>query len=70
MVIFSWIMFGLSVFFAVASLGCFLVFIALDISVFLDRARALRRGLYMCLLLWFNVWVWGRVLMTLIHWGG
>ena len=27
-----------------------------------------RRGAYMALLFWFNVEVWGRVIMTIIHW--
>ncbi|MDP9043953.1 MAG: hypothetical protein M3O01_04025 [Pseudomonadota bacterium] len=68
MVVFSWVMFGLSVLLAVSSLGAFLLFIFLDIPAWLERARSLRRGLYMALLLWFNVWVWGRVIMALIHW--
>lgn len=68
MVVFSWVMFGLSALLAAGSLGAFLVFILMDIPVWLDRARSLRRGLSMALLLWFNVWVWGRVILTLIRW--
>jgi hypothetical protein len=68
MVVFSWVMFVVSALLAASSLGCFLLFIFFDINVWLERARTLRRGLSMSLLLWFNVWVWGRVLMTLINW--
>jgi hypothetical protein len=62
------VMFGISALLAAGSLGSFLLFIFLDINVWLDRARSLRRGLYMALLLWFNVFIWGRVLLVLIHW--
>jgi hypothetical protein len=68
MVVFSWVMFVISALLGASSLGSFLLFIFLDINAWLDRARSLRRGLYMALLLWFNVFVWGRVVMTLIHW--
>jgi hypothetical protein len=66
--IFDWIMLVLSVFFAVTSLACFLIFIGMDIPVFIDRARVLRRFLFMSLLLWFNIRVWGNVIYTIIHW--
>ena len=68
MTIFRWIIGVLSVLFAAGSLLSFLLFIAFDIDVWLKRARAMRHMLYMALLLWFNVEVWGRVLGALIHW--
>ena len=68
MTIFRWIIGVLSALFAVGSLLSFVLFIAFDIEVWLKRARSWRHGLYMALLLWFNVEVWGRVLGTLIHW--
>ncbi|MES2227644.1 MAG: hypothetical protein V4540_07735 [Pseudomonadota bacterium] len=68
MTIFRWIMGVLSVLLAAGSLLSFVLFIAFDIELWLKRARSLRRGLYMALLLWFNTEVWGRVLWTLIHW--
>lgn len=68
MTIFRWIMGVLSVLLAAGSLLSFMLFIAFDIELWLKRARSLRRGLYMALLLWFNTEVWGRVLWTLIHW--
>jgi hypothetical protein len=68
MTIFRWIIGVLSALFAAGSLLSFLLFIAFDIDVWLQRARAMRHMLYMALLLWFNVEVWGRVLGALIHW--
>jgi len=65
---FNWIMLVISATLAVASAGCFALFIALDIDVWLQRARTVRRGTVMALLLWFNIEVWGRVAWTLIHW--
>jgi hypothetical protein len=68
MVVFSWIMFGLTAVLGAASLGSFLLFIFLDIPVWIERARSFRRGLYMAVLVWFNGWIWGRIVWTLIHW--
>lgn len=68
MTIFRWIMGVLSALLAAGSLLSFMLFIAFDIELWLKRARSLRRGVYMALLLWFNTEVWGRVLWTLIHW--
>lgn len=68
MTVFRWIIGVLSALLAAGSLLSFVLFIAFDINVWLDRARSLRRGTYMALLLWFNVEVWGRVIWTLIHW--
>ena len=68
MTIFRWIIGVLSALLAAGALLSFVLFIAFDINVWLDRARSLRRGTYMALLLWFNVEVWGRVIWTLIHW--
>jgi hypothetical protein len=68
MTIFRWIIGVLSVLFATGSLLSFVLFVAFDIDVWLQRARAMRHLLYMALLLWFNIEVWGRVLWTLVHW--
>lgn len=68
MTVFRWIIGVLSALLAGGSLLSFVLFIAFDINVWIDRARSLRRGTYMALLLWFNVEVWGRVIWTLIHW--
>jgi hypothetical protein len=68
MTIFRWIIGVLSALLAAGSLLSFVLFIAFDIELWLQRARSWRRGLYMALLLWFNVEVWGRVIWTIIHW--
>ena len=68
MVVFSWVMLVISGLLGALSLGSFLLFIFLDIPAWLDRARLFRRLLVMALLVWFNVFIWGRVVLTLIHW--
>jgi hypothetical protein len=66
--IFRWIIGVVSALLAAGSLLSFVLFISLDIEVWIERARTLRRGTYMALLFWFNTEVWGRVIWTLIHW--
>ena len=68
MTIFRWIIGVLAALLATGALLSFALFIGFDIELWLRRARTLRRGLYMALLLWFNVEVWGQVLWTLIRW--
>jgi hypothetical protein len=68
MTVFRWIIGVVSALLAGGSLLSFVMFMALDINVWIERARTLRRGAYMALLFWFNVEVWGRVIWTLIHW--
>jgi hypothetical protein len=68
MTIFRWVIGVIAALLASGALISFVLFIAFDINVWLDRARALRRGVYMALLLWFNVEVWGRVIWTLVTW--
>jgi hypothetical protein len=68
MTVFRWIIGVLSVLLGAGSLLSFVLFMAFDIEVWIERARSLRRGTYMALLLWFNVEVWGRVIWTLVHW--
>ncbi len=68
MTIFRWIIGVLAALLATGALLSFALFIGFDIELWLKRARTLRRGLYMALLLWFNVEVWGQVLWTLIRW--
>lgn len=67
MTTFRWIVGVLAVLFATGALLSFALFVAFDIEVWQRRARTLRRGAYMALLLWFNVEVWGRVLWVLIE---
>jgi hypothetical protein len=68
MLIFRWTIGVLCALLAAGAVFNFALFIAFDAQPCLVRARTFRRGVYMALLLWFNVEVWGRVLWTLIHW--
>ena len=65
---FNWIMLSLAGTLGAAALLSMALFLALDIKVWLTRARRLRHATYLVLLLWFNVEVWGRVVWTLVHW--
>ena len=68
MLIFRWIMGVLLALTAGGAVLCFVLFMAFDINVWLDRARSLRRGAYLAMLFWFNIEIWGRVVYTIIHW--
>lgn len=68
MTIFRWIIGVISALLVGGSVLSFVLFMALDINVWIERARSLRRGAYTALLFWFNVEVWGRVVWTIIHW--
>lgn len=68
MTVFRWIIGVLSALLASGSLLSFVLFMAFDINVWLERARSLRRLTFTVLLFWFNIEVWGRVVWTLIHW--
>ena len=68
MVVFRWIVGVLGALFAVGATFSFAVSIAFDAKVWLDRARHLRHWLWLVLLFWFNVEVWGRVIYTFVHW--
>jgi hypothetical protein len=68
MTIFRWIIGVISALLLGGSVLSFVLFMALDINVWIERARSLRRGAYTALLFWFNVEVWGRVIWTIVHW--
>ena len=68
MTIFRWIIGVISALMASGALLSFVLFMAFDIPVWLERARVFRRLMVMALLLWFNTEVWGRVVWTIIHW--
>ena len=68
MTVFRWIIGVISALLVGGSVLSFVLFMALDINAWLERARSLRRGAYMALLFWFNVEVWGRVIWTIVKW--
>ena len=68
MLIFRWIIGVIAALLAAGSVLSFVLFMAFDIKVWLQRARTFRRGTYLTCLLWFNVEVWGRVILTIVRW--
>ena len=68
MIVFRWIIGSIAGLLAAGSGLSLVLFLALDIPLWLERARSLRRGAYLAGLTWFNIEVWGRVVWTLIHW--
>ena len=55
---------------ALGAIFALAVSVAFDNVVWRDRTRRLRAWLWVLALFWFNVEIWGRVVYTLVHWGG
>ena len=68
MTVFRWIMLFFTGTLFAGSVLSFVLFIALDVEVWIERARWLRRMTFAFALFWFNVEIWGRVFWTLLHW--
>ena len=68
MTVFRWIIGGLSAFFALGAVFGFVLYIAFESRLWLERARSFRHWIWLLLLLWFNIEVWGRVAWTIWHW--
>ena len=68
MTIFRWIIGVLALLMAVGAVLSLAINLGTDSPVWLDRARRFRRWTWLVALFWFNVEVWGRVLVTIIHW--
>ena len=68
MTVFRWILGVLAGFFAIGAVFGFALFIAFESQIWLERARRFRHWIFVLLLFWFNVEVWGRVVYTLVHW--
>jgi hypothetical protein len=68
LIAFRWIVGVLGALLAAGALSSFAFHVAFDSGVWLGRARHMRHGLWLVLLCWFNVEVWGRVVLTIIHW--
>ena len=69
MTIFRWIVGGIGGFLALGAIFGFVLFIAFDSQLWLRRARRLRHLVWVIVLFWFNIEVWGRVAWTIWHWG-
>lgn len=68
MTVFRWIIGVVAVLMAIGAVLSLAINLASDSHVWLERARRFRRWTWLSALLWFNVEVWGRVLLTVIHW--
>ena len=68
MTIFRWVLGVIAALLFTGSVFAFVIFITMDIPVWIERARSLKHGAYLACLLWFNVEVWGRVFWILLHW--
>ena len=68
MTVFRWIIGVVALLMASGAVLSLAINLASDSRVWLERARRFRRWTWLAALLWFNVEVWGRVLVTIIHW--
>ena len=68
MTVFRWIVGILAGLFALGAAFGFGLYVAFDSDLWLRRARSFRHAVWLMLLFWFNVEVWGRVGWTLVHW--
>jgi hypothetical protein len=68
MTVFRWIMFAITGTLFAGAVASFVLFIMVDVEVWIERARALRRLTFAAALFWFNVEIWGRVFWTLWTW--
>jgi hypothetical protein len=70
MTVFRWIVGILGAFFAVCALLSFALHLVTNSELWLVRTRRVRHWLWLVMLLWFNVEIWGRVVYTVVHWKG
>jgi hypothetical protein len=68
--VFRWIIGVLAALMAAGMVLSFVIGIVAANDIWMGRARRSLHWLWLALLLWFNVEVWGRVGWTLIHWKG
>jgi hypothetical protein len=68
MTIFRWIIGVVAALFASGALLAFAIFIITGIDLWGKRARQWRRLASATLMFWFNVEIWRRVALIIIHW--
>lgn len=68
MTVFRWIIGIIAGLLAAGTSIAFVIFILADIDVWLKRARSWRRLMTAVLMFWFNVEIWRRVALIIIHW--
>jgi len=69
MTVFRWVFGVVAAFLASGAIASFALAIAFDAQVWRERAASLGGWLRLFALLWFNIEVWGRVLLTIVRWG-
>ncbi len=68
MTVFRWILGVVAALMATGALTSFAIYMGSNNDVWLGRTRRFRHWLWLVFLLWFNVEVWGRVIITIVHW--
>jgi hypothetical protein len=68
MTVFRWIVGVIGAFLAIGGALSFGLFIAFDAQLWLQRGRTFRHLIWVLLLFWFNVEVWGKVILTIVRW--
>lgn len=66
--VFRWIIGVMAAVMAIGMLISFGIHIASNNAVWLERARRFRHYVWLAFLFWFNVEVWGKVILTIVHW--
>ena len=69
MTVFRWIAGVFAALLVTGAIASFVLYIAFDAQVWRERAARLGAWIRLVALLWFNIEVWGRVVMTLVRWG-
>jgi hypothetical protein len=68
MIVFRWIVGVIGAILVLGGTVSFGLFVAFDAQLWLQRGRTFRHLIWVLLLFWFNVEVWGKVVWTIWHW--
>jgi len=68
MTVFRWIMLVLTGLGGASTVIAFGIYIGTGIDTWGERARTARRWFYAVALLWFNIEIWRRVVLIIVHW--
>ena len=68
MTVIYWILGIVAAVLATGTALAFIIFIITGIDLWVKRARHWRRLTSATLLFWFNLWLWTRIVLIIIHW--
>ena len=68
MTVLRWIAGVIAALIAMGAVASFVLYIAFDAQVWRERATRFGAWLRLIGLFWFNIEVWGRVVITLVRW--